>query len=224
MANSDLPGPAPVGPAQPPVGGADGVALSGAHGVGVDVAPPAASSSSRADAVVFLLASTLAGVVLAFPAAWIWSQVADPPAAPLTSRGVSFGEVQLNQQSEVTMWFLVVGFGFGLLSGMVVGWLGERRGTITVLAVLALSSVGSGLAAYLGITVFGPDAGVQAAAAAVGDRITSDLSVGSALVYLGWPIGGLLGACSAIFFWSVPSNDLPPTPPSRSLVAQSPST
>ncbi|MBA2558760.1 MAG: hypothetical protein H0V07_02555, partial [Propionibacteriales bacterium] len=101
-------------------------------------APTAPGRTSRvADAVVFVAASALLGAVAGLPAAWVWAKVAHPPAVPLTEQGVVFGEVQLNQQSEVTLWFLVVGFGFGLVAGAVVGWRGERHGVVTVAAVLA---------------------------------------------------------------------------------------
>lgn len=165
-----------------------------------------ARSSIRYDAV-FVGACALAGAVLALPAAWAWLKLANPPDGELTKQGIALGEAQLNQQAGVTLWFFVVGLGVGLLAGLVVGWVGRPRGLVTVWGVLALCVVAAGLAAFLGISVFGPDEVAEAKAASVGDQITSKLMIGSDLVYLGWPIGGLIGSCLAIAFWPEASDD-----------------
>jgi hypothetical protein len=155
----------------------------------------------------FVLKASVAGAALAVPAAWVWASVADPPRAVLTARGVSFGESQLNQQSEITLWFLVVGLAFGTAAGLATGLLGRRRGLDTVAAVAALCLVGAALTAFLGISVFGPDAEADLARSTVGESVTSDLRVDSLLAYLGWPIGGLAGLCVAIYTWPVTPND-----------------
>jgi hypothetical protein len=170
-----------------------------------------ARSSLRKDAV-FLGLCALVGAVLAFPAAWVWLKVADPPTGELakqgTKQGIVLGEVQLNQQSGVTLWFLVVGLGIGLLAGLVIGWLGRRLGVLTVWGVLVLCVIAAGLTAFLGISVFGPDEVAEKKSASIGDQITSKLTIGTDLVYLGWPIGGLVGSCLAIVFWPDASDDL----------------
>jgi MFS family permease len=148
--------------------------------------------------LMFVAAAALAGVVLAFPAAEIWLHVADPPAGQLTKSGVALGEVQLNQQSGVTLWFIVVGAVAGLLAGSVVGWLGRRRGVVAIVAVVVLCAVGAWLSALLGIHVLGPDEKAEATAASIGDLVSSRLTVGTNVAYLGWPIGGLFGACAAL--------------------------
>jgi MFS family permease len=158
----------------------------------------AGSAPMARSGALFVAYAALAGVVLAFPAAWVWAQVADPPAGELTRTGLVLGEVQLNQQSGVTLWFLVIGAVAGFLAGLVVGWLGRRRGVVVVVAVLMLCVVGALLSAYLGIHVFGPDEKAEAATASVGDLVTSRLILGTDLAYLGWPIGGLAGACLAL--------------------------
>jgi hypothetical protein len=201
VANSGIPG------SQPP-----GIGLYGSGGAGfgstvATASQPSAPSLSVGDAIVFVVASALLGAVLSVPAALVWNKIADPPQAPLTKQGAFLGEVGLNQQAEVTLWFLVVGLAFGLVAGLVVGWFGQRRGSVTVVAVVVLCAVATALTAYLGISVFGPDAKAQAAHAAIGSLITSNLSIGSKLVYLGWPIGGMVGACVAIFMWPERQND-----------------
>ena len=79
--------------------------------VGSSLAPRGSASPGGVGG--FVLKASVAGAALAVPAAWVWASVADPPRAVLTARGVSFGESQLNQQSEITLWFLVVGLAFG---------------------------------------------------------------------------------------------------------------
>jgi MFS family permease len=173
---------------------------------------------------LFLAYAALAGVLFAFPAAWVWAQVADPPAGELTKTGVILGEVQLNQQSEVTLWFLVVGAVAGFLAGLVVGWLGRRRGVVVVVAVLMLCAVAAVLSGYLGIHVFGPDEKAEAAAASVGDLVTSRLALGTDLAYLGWPIGGLAGACLALVCAPEYADDMVRNRRSRTMAARTPTT
>jgi hypothetical protein len=166
-------------------------------------------SAARSD-LLFVLAAAVAGVVLAFPTAWLWLLVADPPTGELTKSGVILGELQLNQQSGVTLWFLAIGFLVGLPTGAAVGWLGRRRGLAVVVAVVALSAVATGLTAFLGIHVFGPDQQAEAAAASPGDSITSRVTVGADPAYLGWPIGALSGTCLALLGWSRLDKRVPP--------------
>jgi hypothetical protein len=173
---------------------------------------------------LFVAYAALAGVVLAFPAAWVWGQVADPPAGELTKTGVVLGEVQLDQQSGVTLWFLVVGAVAGFLAGLVVGWLGRRRGVVVVVAVLMLCVVGAVLSGHLGIHVFGPDEKAEAAAASVGDLVTSRLTLGTDLAYLGWPIGGLAGACLALVCAPEYADDTVRNRRSRTIAARTPTT
>jgi hypothetical protein len=154
----------------------------------------------------FVAASAVAGVVVAFPAAWLWSRVADPPAGELTRSGLFLGEVQLNQQSEVTLWFLAVGFVVGLLAGLTVGWLGRRAGVVAVVGVVVLCAVAAALTALLGIKVFGPDQKAEAASASLGDEVTSKLTIGTDVAYLGWPIGGVTGTCLVILWWQESAN------------------
>jgi hypothetical protein len=201
VANSDVPG------SEPPT---LAMYVSGRS----SLAPPQTSGATGRStpnrtvtgALAFLAYAALVGAVLSLPAALLWNLVADPPEAAFTKQGVFLGEQQLNQQAEVSLLFLAVGFGFGLAAGLATGWLGRRRGALTVLAVLVLCAVAAVLTSYLGISVFGPDAKAQAGSADVGSLITTDLTIGSKLMYLGWPIGGMVGACVAIMSWPVPAN------------------
>jgi len=129
--------------------------------------------------------------------------LADPPTVRLAADGgLYLGEQALNQQSEVTLWFLAVGAAFGALAGVGVGWFGRRFGWPTVLAVLLLCAVGAAASGYLGVHVFGPDPVAAAAHAAVGTPVQLGVRIDTRVAYLGWPIGGLVGVLAAIACWS----------------------
>ena len=61
------------------------------------------------------------------------------------------------------------------------------------MAAVSAGAVASGLAAWSGIHVFGPDLAAQLADARPGDQVQTALTVTSDIAYLGWPIGALLG-------------------------------
>jgi hypothetical protein len=155
----------------------------------------------------------LVGAALAPFAGWVWVALANPPTVPVASDGgLYLGEQALNQQSGVTLWFLVVGAAFGAVAGLVVGWLGRRYGWPTVLAVLVLCAIGSVGSRYLGVHVFGPDPAAAAEHAAVGTPIQLDVGLDTWVAYLGWPIGGIVGVLAAISAWS--RSESSPEPPS----------
>lgn len=159
----------------------------------------------------------LIGAVLAPIAGWVWVAVADPPSGLVAPNGgLYLGEQALNQQSEVTLWFLAVGAAFGAVAGLGVGWFGQRFGWPTVFAVLVLCAVGSVGSWYLGVHLFGSDPKDAFAGAAVGTPIRMNVQLDTWVAYLGWPIGGLLGALAAIVTWS--RSEIPPQgPPSPTL-------
>ncbi len=150
---------------------------------------------------MFLLSCLVVGAVIAIPAAALWVWLADPPTVEVTESGAFFGEAQLNQQVEVTLWFFALGTGLGLVCGLVVSALGNRHGVATVLSVLILCAVASALTAYVGITVWGPQGPSGSDPPSVGDIFESELQISSKIAYLGWPIGGLIGAVAGIVRW-----------------------
>jgi hypothetical protein len=183
---------------------------------------PAAPPPGRDQRVARLIgACVLVGAVLAPFAAWAWVRLADPPTVRLASnRGLYLGEQALNQQSGVTVWFLLVGAGFGAVAGLAVGRFGQRFGWPVVVAVLVLCAVGSLGTRYLGVHAFGADPRAAAAHAAVGTRIRLGVGLDTWVAYLGWPIGGIVGALGAIAGWS--RAEMPPnTPPSPTLESAS---
>lgn len=167
--------------------------------------------------MLFILACTLAGAAVGVPGGWLWASLAGPPSAELTSDGAVFGEIQLDRQVGVTLWFVVTGAALGLLVGLAVAW---RRSPYAVVAVLAvvLACVAASLSSYwTGVHVFGPDAQAQLARAKVGQRVTAPVSVGTKIAYLGWPIGGLTGALLAILWWPRSVVQMPAAPLESSL-------
>lgn len=168
-------------------------------------------SSARAR-VAFVLVCAAAGAVLAIPAGWVWSIVADPPEGVVFDGQVFYDELQLDMQAGLTLWFIVVAVLFGVAAGLVVGLIGHRHGVVTVVAVLALCSVMSWLMAVLGIHVFGPDEAAQMAAAEQGGEITGGLEVATWVAYLAGPIGGLVGVLASIAGWPREHHEAATTP------------
>jgi hypothetical protein len=159
--------------------------------------------------VLFVLACALVGAVLAVPAAWLWNLLADAPDGVVFEGEVFYDEVQLNVQAEMTLWFILIGVLAGIVAGLVVGLLGPRHGVVTVVAVLVLCAVASALSAWLGIHVFGPDQEAQIAAVEEGGEVSGQFSVDTWVAYLGWPVGGMIGALAAISGWPHEDTDAP---------------
>jgi hypothetical protein len=157
------------------------------------------------------------GALLSLLVGWLWVVLSNPPTVPLARGGGLFlGEQALDQQSGVTLWFLVLGAGFGAAAGLAVGWWGQRFGWLTVVGVLLLCGVATVLSRYLGVHLFGSDPRSESANASVGDPIRLDVSLDTWVAYLGWPLGGLAGALAAIFGWS--RSSLPPQMPESSSI------
>ncbi len=176
-----------------------------APGAGSPLAPPYAwddptsSDDGAGNQTVFVIGAILGGLVAAAVAALGWAYLANPPTALVTRRGVFItGEANYNQQVSVTLWFLLIGVVLGFVCGLVLAWLGRSRGVAVVVAVLLLCAAASGVSAWLGVGVFGPDLDAQLAGARVGDLVTSELSITSEVAYLGWPMGGMLGVLAGI--------------------------
>lgn len=189
---------------------------------------PHQGSAGRVDrplavSLAALLAGCLvAGVLLGVVAGWLWVRLADPPTVPIAANGgLYLGEQALNQQSGVTMWFIVIGAAFGAVAGLVVGWFGQRFGWPAVVAVLLLCVAGSVCSRYLGVHVFGSDAASAAEHATVGTPIQVDVGIDTRIAYLGWPIGGLVGALAAISTWRRSPTRPEQTPPSPTLYSAS---
>lgn len=174
--------------------------------------PPSASNERLAYAGICLVT----GVVAALPAAWLWISLADPPSARLTDAGLKFGESDFDHVTTITLWFAVVGFGFGLVLGLVAALFGRRHGLVAVLTILAATWVGASMTVWFGVHVFGPDHPIDFVALFNGtteqrtqmlqgfqkrELLVSTVRLSSPLGLLGWPMGGMAGALVSATFW-----------------------
>ncbi len=199
-----------------------------------DVEGPASSGPER---LVYGGICLVSGVVAALPAAWIWTSLADPPSARLTSSGLKFGEASFDQVSGITLWFVVVSFGFGVVLGFGAALFGRRHGFVTVVAVLLMSWVGATLMLWFGVHVFGPDHPVDFVALfngtptqrtamlsdfQNGDLLVSSVRLSSPIGLLAWPMGGMVGTLGGASLWprstKTPWSDSAVTPPHAPLV------
>lgn len=191
---------------------------------GASVAAHAESGRARPAVrgiVTLLAACALAGLALAPLAGWLWVRLANPPQVMLYSDGgIYLGEQALNQQAGVTLWFFMLGAAFGVVAGLVVASFAARFGWLSVVGVLVLCVLGSLGSRYVGVHVFAADPHAEAAHASTGDLIRLGVQVDTWVAYLGWPIGGVLGALCAIAGWSRramspawPTLNRPATPP-----------
>jgi len=166
--------------------------------------------------IVYVACCVGAGLVASLPAAWLWIKIADPPSTRLTAQGLKFGETSFDQVTTITMWFFVIGIGFGLVLGLVAASLGRRHGWVAVLAVLVMCWVGSALMAWWGVHVFGPDHPIDFVALFngttqqrtemlhglhPGDLLVSTVEPSTRLVLFGWPIGGMIGVLASASWW-----------------------
>lgn len=163
------------------------------------------------DRFAFVGWCALAGILAGLLGGLLWVYLAEPPAVPLSGEGVFPGERELDQQTEVTMWFLGVGVVGGMITGLATGWLGHRHSWVSVVGVLVLGAVAAA-ATYRSGVLFRPDPEV------LGGLVTSGIVIDSWVVALGWPIGGLIGALGAIFGWRKESKGLRVAPESSSVL------
>lgn len=178
-------------------------------------------TASRRSGPLWLAAATIGlGVVAALLGGWVWATLAHPPSVRLESGGgVVLGEIGLDQQSGVTLWFFLIGVVGGAICGLALGWFGARFGWATVVAVVVccgIASWGSGLA---GQHLFGPDPTAEVRHASTGTLITLAVHVDSWVAYLGWPIGGSAAVLAVVLGW--PKDQTPPAQadPSGTVVA-----
>ncbi len=162
---------------------------------------PEPQTSSVAAKIVLVVACAVAGALLALAAGWVWVAVAHPPTAKVTADGLAFDPSYYDRAAGITLWFIVVTLAFGIVSGLVVAWRGYRHGVVTVLAILVMSVVGSLLTHWFGHRLFDADPEAQFKAAEVGDIITFGVELDTMTAYLGWPVGGMIGALAGVSGW-----------------------
>jgi hypothetical protein len=172
--------------------------------------------SSGTERLVYAGICVAAGLVVAFPAARVWTWLADPPSAKLTANGLRFGETSFDQVTSITLWFVVIGLVVGGVMGLVAALLGRRHGVVAVLAILVMSWVAATMTAWFGVHVFGPDHPIDFVALfnastkertrmladfAKGDLLVSSVRLTSPIGLIAWPLGAMLGTLAGASLW-----------------------
>jgi len=130
--------------------------------------------------------------LFAMPLAWIWERLAPAQNKVVQEGGklVAVGGESYHRLDDL-MLFVVLGLGAGLLTGIAVWLLRQRRGPVIMLAATA----GSGVAAYLAQMTgegWAADRYAIAVAPQVGDMIAVAPMLESAWGVLAWPLGTAL--------------------------------
>ncbi len=149
----------------------------------------------------YLLITAGVGIASGILGGEVWSRIANPPTALVTSTGVVLGETQLAQQVDVTLWFLVTGAALGVLVGMALCWNRSAYGALVVAATVIASVVACWVSYWSGVHLFGPSLPEHLLGSSVRQPVDVALSVGTRAAYLGWPVGALIGAVAAIAAW-----------------------
>ena len=131
-----------------------------------------------------------------------WAQFTQPAEYLVTRDGAYLDEQGLGEVFNADGWFLVIGLVLGCLPGAALTYAFRRHGWVAVLAVLAGSCLASYLCYQIGHTL-GPAAlGPRLEAAAPGERVAVPLTIEASGVFLGWPIGAMLGAVLVAVAWN----------------------
>lgn len=153
--------------------------------------PPVTWGNTARTALVSLLVFSVAGVL----GAVVWARVTDLATYPVTQQlpeplppGVI---VSANFASDMS--FLVIAAVGGLACSILCTALFRRQGLVLLASVVG----GAALASYLTYAIgaaLGPEPlAAQAAAATVGDTLTSPLQVSATAVLLVWPLAAVIG-------------------------------
>lgn len=155
--------------------------------------------------LVTCLAFAAAGVL----AAWLWVELADPPAYQVLRNTAILGEEQYGREFGVDVTYALIALGLAVPLGLITGWRWHRVGWPHVVAAVVGAGIAAVLAWRLGI-VWGPDNPQdQFPTAQVGDLLPVRLNVHAKGLLLAWPIGALVGLVSAVLLFSRPSRPRP---------------
>lgn len=169
-----------------------------------DLAGPPARIVVRA-----VVVTCLAYAALGLLAAWLWVQLADPPAFHVFPDTVLMDEEEAGRQFGVDVTYAAIAGALAAPLGFVTGWRWHRVGWPQVVAVAVGASIAAVVAWRLGI-VWGPDNPEEMLSLAqVGDDIPEKLDVHADGFLLAWPVAGLIGLIVAVLLFSRPSSPMP---------------
>ncbi|MFD1149744.1 DUF2567 domain-containing protein [Saccharothrix hoggarensis] len=130
--------------------------------------------------------------LLGLPAGWLWARLAPPQNVVVQQDGSLIPVTgESYHRLDGLMLFVLIGLGAGLVTGIAVWMLRERRGPVVMLG----ATLGAGVAAYLGqLTGTGSAAGRYTVGAApeVGDVIALAPVLETWWGVLAWPLGTAL--------------------------------
>ncbi len=143
----------------------------------------------------------------------VWNAVVVPAEYTLIAAGPEMGEQQLGRQFGADAWFVVIGFGLGLVAGLSLAWWHLGRPLLTSMAVLGGALLAAAVMALVGHLLGPPSPASVLATAKVGTRAAESLDVGvgrdaghlnlaNLPVLLGWPVGAVLGTLLALLLRS----------------------
>lgn len=167
--------------------------------------PPTYSATeppiSWPDAVRTLATTVAVFALVGLAAGVVWWLLTDPPTyqvvanpqGPAGSTSVVQGEEGLGEAFGVEVVFFSGALVGGLVGGLACAALFRTRGLVTLLSVLAGGAVACFVALRTGRWLGPADLMDQSASAAVGDVLTSPLSVEATGFYLVWPIAAVAG-------------------------------
>jgi ribose/xylose/arabinose/galactoside ABC-type transport system permease subunit len=174
-----------------------------------DLAGPPSEVVVRA-VVVTCLAYALVGVA----GAWVWAQLADPPAYHVFSQAILMDEEEAGREFGVDLTYALVALGLAAPVGFVTGWRWHRVGWPQVLATAGGAAIAAVISWRLGI-VLGPDDPQESIRTAqVGDDIPDKLDVHADGLLAAWPVAALIGLIVAVLLFSRPSRPRPYRSPS----------
>jgi hypothetical protein len=130
-----------------------------------------------------------------------WAWLTAPATYQVTAQSAYLDEQGLSAAFNADGWFLVVGLLCGLLLGAVLGLSCRRHGWPLVLALVVAASLASFVAYRVGQALGPGPLEPRLRAAAPGDRVAAPLSVRATGVYLGWPVGTMLGVLMVTLRW-----------------------
>ncbi|PRX48547.1 uncharacterized protein DUF2567 [Prauserella shujinwangii] len=156
------------------------------------VEPPRPKVVVKADLLPALTVLSMVGL-LGIPIGWIWSMLAPPQRMRVVSADRDPVPLQLESwhRFDDLAIFLLLGFGAGLLAGIAVWLLRERRGPVILLAAIT----GSVFAAWLGMRMGIAFAGGRYTitdAPAIGDVVVKGPVLESGWALLAQPLGTAL--------------------------------
>ncbi|MFI5807135.1 ABC transporter permease [Streptomyces sp. NPDC051561] len=193
--------PSPHDPWQTPAAHGDGATYDKASsGGGSDIGDPDLLTEIRRGAVVMLVLAA-AGLLLGL----LWAWLAPKVGLVSTDKAVFLKDTEGEEAAGADSVFVLLGIGFGLISGAVVFWLYRRGGIPLVIALLLGGLLGSVAGWLTGAWWFGPSSDVVAQAKSVGVGVTFDapLKLQALGALLAWPFVAVLVHLGLTAVWGV---------------------